>query len=145
VEGACAETVGRLGAGVGAPHGWDPCGNGGRFGRLGDLWRAGDDEVPTRPERRPPALKEPFGLAVAGGDLFVSNFGSNSVTELDAANGAFVRVVWLPKVVGGVIAFSQFGPWVMAVTGGKLFVLNYDGNSVTEFDATNGHLVLVIH
>jgi DNA-binding beta-propeller fold protein YncE len=87
----------------------------------------------------------PGSLAVAAGELFVANIGGNTVTELDAANGALVRVVPLAKVVGGLATFSQSGPWTMAVTGGKLFVLDFDGKSVTEFDATNGHLVQVIH
>ena len=76
-------------------------------------------------------------LAVAGPDVFVADAGYNSVTELDAKTGAFVRQLDGP--------FDQ--PDAMAVAGADLFVANngtYVGNSVTEVDIATGATVRVI-
>jgi outer membrane protein assembly factor BamB len=79
-------------------------------------------------------------MAVGGDDLFVVNGvgddatgDGGSVTEIDAATGAFVRVISDPSISI---------PDAVAVDGGDVFVANPgDGltaSSVTEIDASTG-------
>ncbi len=88
---------------------------------------------------------DPESMAVDGSDLFVANSGDNSVTEVDVATGALVRT--FPAS-----ADSSDEPVAVAVAGPDLFVANadvalegsgtdYEGSSVTEFDASTGAIV----
>jgi hypothetical protein len=82
----------------------------------------------------------PDAIASNGGDLFVANEG-NSVTEISATSGDFVRV----------ISGSEFeGPTAIAAAGGNLFVTNFGGGianqdgSVAELSTKTGALMGVI-
>jgi hypothetical protein len=82
----------------------------------------------------------PDAMAVAGPDLFVANYNSKSVTELDAFTGALVRVI-----SSSIYQFD--GPDAMGVAGDHLFVSNWGvviGSSVSELNASTGALVRVI-
>jgi len=72
----------------------------------------------------------PSSAAVVGADLFVTNGGSNSVTEVSAANGAYVALISAKRY-----RFNR--PSAIAAVGGNLFVANGGGNSLTEFSAAN--------
>ena len=67
---------------------------------------------------------------MVGNDLFVTNGGSNSVTEVSASTGAFV---------GGISArrYKFQHPSAIEAVGTKLFVANSAGNSVTEFRSSD--------
>jgi DNA-binding beta-propeller fold protein YncE len=72
----------------------------------------------------------PTSAAVVGNDLFVTNGGSNSVTEVSASTGAFV---------GGISArrYKFQHPSAIEAVGTNLFVANSAGNSVTEFRSSD--------
>jgi hypothetical protein len=82
-------------------------------------------------------FSEPDVVASVGGDLFVADGGYNSITEIDAAAGALVRVIAGPK-------YRINDPSAMAAVGGDLFVADCGSYSVTEIDAATGALVRVI-
>ena len=69
----------------------------------------------------------PDAIAVDGPDLWVANAVGNSVTELNASDGSWVRT--LTATWG----FEQ--PDGIAVSGTDLWVANGTGNSVTEVDS----------
>ncbi len=75
------------------------------------------------------------GLMIAGGgDVWVLNAGDNSVTEIGASDGGFVR-----KLSG-----ASYGSHVtsgLAVSGGRLWVTDPAGNSVIEVNASTGAIV----
>ncbi|HEY7947941.1 MAG TPA: hypothetical protein VID75_09700 [Acidimicrobiales bacterium] len=73
----------------------------------------------------------PTSAAVVGSDLFVTNAGSNSVTEINASDGSYRTT----------ISGKRFGfdaPSAIVAVGSDLFVANSASNSVTEFRAA-GH------
>src|SRR5215467_9623270 len=87
-------------------------------------------------------LSLPISDSSDGTHVWVANFGGNSVTELDAATGALVRVIMGPQYgFNGAIAVSSDGThvWVANRAGGT----THQG-SVTELDAATGALVRVI-
>jgi hypothetical protein len=72
-----------------------------------------------------------------GTHVWTANQAGNSLTEVDAATGALVRVV-----SGAKYGFNH--PWTLAFAGGYIWVTNPDGNSVTEVNPTDGSLVRVL-
>jgi hypothetical protein len=94
---------------------------------------------------------DPSAVVVAGGDLYVANSLSNSVTEVAASTGRLLRVI-----SGPVYRFDA--PHAMATHGAEVFVANnaFAGSaaagpvtapgtgSVTELNASTGALVRVI-
>lgn len=79
------------------------------------------------------AFSTPVAMAAYGGELFVVNRGSGTVTELNASNGAWVRTI-----SAGAGKFAT--PTAIVGLGVDLFVANSAG-SVSEIDATTGRLV----
>jgi PQQ-like domain len=86
------------------------------------------------------------GLVVSGQDLFVASsgggyHGQGSLTELDAATGALVRVISGPTYRFDV-------PVALTLSGNDLFVANspidHAAGSLTEVDANTGAVVKVI-
>lgn len=75
----------------------------------------------------------PDAAAVSGNDLFVANRGNNSITELNATTGAFVR-----RIAGSQYAFNE--PTALGVVGSDLFVANAHAG-LTELRLVNGALV----
>ncbi len=76
----------------------------------------------------------PSGVAFDGIHIWVANEGGNSVTELNASNGAWVRT----------LSGSPFGfnaPRGMAFEGDQIWVGNFFGGSVTEIYAADGSWV----
>ena len=73
-----------------------------------------------------------YGLAVAGGSLFVANLDSGTIGQYDAATGA-------PTNASFVTGLS--GPTGLAVSGGDLFVTNFYGGTVGQYDATTGAVI----
>ena len=78
------------------------------------------------------AFSQPTAMAASGGNLFVANRRGNSVTELNAATGVWVRTI---------TGFSA--PTAVVGYGVDLFVANASG-SVSEIDARTGRLVHVL-
>ena len=89
--------------------------------------------VVTSPKYR---FNYPDAVTVTGGHVWVVNggTGAHSVTELDASNGALVRVISGRK-------YQFKTPTAIASDGAHIWVMNYDGDSVTELNASTGHLV----
>jgi hypothetical protein len=76
-------------------------------------------------------INDPRALVSDGTNIWVANTGSNSVTEINAATGAFVR-----KLSGGSYNFS--GPSALAFDGTHIWVANQNNNSLTEVNASDG-------
>src|SRR5579875_1130828 len=68
-------------------------------------------------------FETPDALAVSDGHLFVANGGADSVVELTAATRHYVRTIFGPQ-------YQLDDPFAEVVSGGDLFVADYDGNSV---------------
>lgn len=75
------------------------------------------------------AVTEAQEVAVGNGRVWVANPDRNSVTELDAATGALIRVLLPSK-------YRFNAPEATAVGGGRVWVVNTAGASVTEFPAS---------
>ena len=86
------------------------------------------------PLRRFLRVPEPYGLAFDGTHLWVANYSGNSLTELNASDGSWVRTL-----SGGSYGFN--GPLGVAFDGTHLWVTNYTGSSVTELNASDGSWV----
>ncbi|MBI2471412.1 MAG: hypothetical protein HYV59_09250 [Planctomycetes bacterium] len=71
----------------------------------------------------------PCGVAFDGYHIWVTNSGSNNVTELRASDGALLGIY----NVG-------FNPRGIAYDGANIWVANYDSNSVTEIASQNNTL-----
>jgi hypothetical protein len=71
------------------------------------------------------------GLALSGGNLYVTNYGAGTVGEYDATTGATINAA----LVSGI---PLNGPWGVAVSGGHLYVTAYGSGTVGEYDATTG-------
>lgn len=82
-------------------------------------------------------LSAPDGLAVVKGGLWVTNSGNNTVTELNATTGT-----WMRKLAAGSYGFDV--PDAVRPDGSDVLVANKDGNSLTVVDTANGALVRVI-
>ena len=95
-------------------------------------------------------LNNPVAVAVGAGKVWVASQAhrddvltnvipnSSSVASFSTANGA------LAQSVEGSGANGLNGSSGIAVGAGKVWVANANGDSVTELDATNGHVVRVI-
>jgi serine/threonine-protein kinase len=82
-------------------------------------------------------FKEPSGIAVADGHVWITNYTGNSVTELNADNGSWIRT----------ISGSQYGfntPEGIAADGAHLWITNFTSNSVTELNASSGAWIRTI-
>ena len=88
----------------------------------------------ARPAPRHPSsslgLDAPTGITAVGPDLFVTNGGNSTVTEVDAGTGARVATISGRRV-------HLSGPTAIVGVGGDLFVANGAGNSVTELRASD--------
>lgn len=73
----------------------------------------------------------PYEIAVDSKHVWVTNGNGNSVTELDARSGAWVRTL-----SGGRYGFSE--PVGIVDDGTHIWVANTTGNSVTELSASDG-------
>lgn len=82
------------------------------------------------------AFSVPTAMAAYGGGLFVVNRGSSTVTELNAANGS-----WLRTISAAAGRFST--PTAIVGSGVDLFVANRAG-SVSEINAGTGSLIRLI-
>jgi hypothetical protein len=92
--------------------------------------------VPTsHPDAGSLGLDKPAAIAVAGGNLWIANRASHSVTEV-APDGTLIRTV-------AAAADGFRGPDAIAASGSHLFVVN-GGGSVTELSASDGSLVRII-
>lgn len=76
----------------------------------------------------------PFDMAFSRGDIWVANLTGNSLTELDASTGAFVR-----SVSGSSFKFSK--PVRILAVGADIWVVNQGSNSVTEVNARTGAFI----
>jgi Putative Ig domain len=76
----------------------------------------------------------PSGVATDGSDVWITNQSSNTITEIDAATGALVRVIQ-----NGSYGISD--PTTLAYGDGSLWIPNRDGSSITELDASTGGLI----
>jgi hypothetical protein len=74
----------------------------------------------------------PSGVAMSGGNLFVTVSIGGKIGEYDAATGAPVNTSF-------VTGLSQ--PWGLAVSGENLFVANTTGGTIGEYDAATGATV----
>jgi hypothetical protein len=76
---------------------------------------------------------EPYGLAVCGGDIFVTKpYYSNTIGEYDATSGATVNA----DLVSGLDY-----PFGIAAYGGNLFVGGFYDGTIGEYNATTGAVV----
>ena len=78
----------------------------------------------------------PQAITVDSGHVWVANL-SNSVTELNASNGA-----WIRTVAGG--NYNLDSHRAIAADSTHVWVANTGGNSVTELNASDGMLVQVL-
>jgi len=76
----------------------------------------------------------PTDIAADGTHIWVANYNGNSVTELNASDGNWVRTL-----SGGTYGFS--GPYGIATDGTHIWVTNNSGGSVTELNASDGSWV----
>src|SRR6185437_6985095 len=79
----------------------------------------------------------PNSVTAAGGRIWVTNASGNSVTEINAANGAVVRVISGAK-------YQLRQPIALTYDNGAIWVVNAAGNSLTEISAADGSLVRVV-
>ena len=79
----------------------------------------------------------PMGIAVAGGNLFVTNNAANSITEINDRSMTLVTILQGPSY-----KFSK--PTGAAVLGGDLWVTNQAGDSVTEITTNTDKVVRVV-
>jgi sugar lactone lactonase YvrE len=82
-------------------------------------------------------FNEPDGIAFDGTHLWVTNYLTSTVTELNASNGS-----WVQTLRNGSYGFS--GPIGIAFDGSHLWVANSSGDSLTEFNASDGSWVRTI-
>ena len=82
--------------------------------------------------------KTPIHLALKpdGGEIFVSNFGSDSISEIDTWNnqvGGTYSIV--SKPTGGVVSSDNSGLWIS----------NFGADSITLYSIDDGHVVNTVH
>jgi hypothetical protein len=85
-------------------------------------------------------MNSPSDVAISGGDAFVTDNLSNSVTEFDVATGALVRIIRPRK--SDYATYDYIEPSEIAISRDDAFVMCH--NSVTEFRTTTGALVRVM-
>jgi hypothetical protein len=76
----------------------------------------------------------PYSISVYGDNAWVPNADGNSVTELDASDGRWIRTMG-----GAAYGFRQ--PTGILDDGKHIWVTNTLGNSVTELSASDGSLI----
>ncbi|MGO9910685.1 MAG: NHL repeat-containing protein [Acidimicrobiales bacterium] len=81
-------------------------------------------------------LESPSAIVADGADVFVAD-RDDAITEVSASMGTFVREI---KGRGNDLR----DPSAMVVSKGDLWVTDAKGNSVTELEASTGHLVRVV-
>jgi len=79
----------------------------------------------------------PMGIASSGSDLFVTNSGANSITEINARTMTLVT-----QLTGTRFRFSK--PTGVVVQGRELWVTNQTGDSVTQIATGTDRVVRVI-
>jgi hypothetical protein len=90
-----------------------------------------------------PAAVDPYGFnspdaaVLDGSALWVANKAGNSVTEVNAATGAYMAIIQGPQ-------YHLDGPTALKLIGQDLFVANGPGHSVTELNAKTGAVVRVM-
>ena len=72
----------------------------------------------------------PFGLALSGGDLYVTNQGNNTVGEYNASTGATINA--------SLINTGLSTPRGILVLGNTLYVVNRGTGTISTFNATTG-------
>ncbi|MEW6337810.1 MAG: hypothetical protein AB1625_10490, partial [Acidobacteriota bacterium] len=79
-------------------------------------------------------FNDPWGVAFDGTHIWVTNYDADSVTEINASNGA-----WVQTLSGGSYGFNH--PCGIAFDGTHIWVANHYGHSVTKINASNGSWV----
>lgn len=93
--------------------------------------------------RAPAGTSDPYGFSapdaaiVDGSVLFVANKGGNSVTEVNAGDGAYISTLQGPR-------YHFDGPTALKLVGQDLFVASGPGDSVTELNAGTGVVIRVM-
>jgi hypothetical protein len=82
-------------------------------------------------------FNEPKGIAVRGDNLFVTNSGADSITQIDD------RTMTLARTIRG-SAYGLRRPIGAAINGTDLWVTNEAGDSVTEISTTTGAPLRVV-
>jgi len=77
-------------------------------------------------------LNHPYGIAISGNDLFVTNFSGNTVGEYDATTGATINA----SLISGLS-----GPAGIALLDGDLLVVNSTSGTIGRYNATTGATV----
>lgn len=80
---------------------------------------------------------EPDAIVVNGPHIWIANVSGNSITEIKASNGSFVR-----EVTSSSDRLNS--PDAMAMSGSDLWVANLSGESATDLNSSNGALIHVI-
>lgn len=88
------------------------------------------------------SIDQPDAMTTSGNDLFIANWGRNSVTEIDISTGSVIKVLSAP-------AYQLNGPDALAVSGKDLFVASAAGGygnqgTVTEIDISTGAVVRAV-
>jgi len=78
------------------------------------------------------SFRDPVAFTVSGPDVFVVDKGSNSVTEVNSANGRLVRVI---------ARQGLSAPDGIAVGGGHVWVSDSASNAVTVIDRASGVVI----
>src|SRR5205823_2530636 len=78
------------------------------------------------------SLSTPFGIAVSGGNLWVTSNSGGTIGEYNATTGATINA----SLVSGLS-----GPQLIAVSAGNLFVANTGAGTIGEYNATTGAAV----
>jgi serine/threonine-protein kinase len=80
-------------------------------------------------------LKNPDGLAVVNGKIYVGDYGTNSVAVFNAADGS-------PAPLANAIAANVPDGVAVDATSGDIYVSNYGSNTVSAYDPTGAPLSL---
>ena len=78
------------------------------------------------------AFSNPQALTVSGANIFVADEGNGSVTEVNVANGALVRVI---------TGQGLDAPDGIAVSSGNVWVADAASNAATDINATTGAVI----
>jgi hypothetical protein len=86
-----------------------------------------------------PNFSDPVAMVSYGRNVWVANWNSNSITEVDGASGAIVR-----KLSGLNYELGNFGPTGLAVYHNNLWVSSGNATSLTDINSITGTLIRVI-
>jgi outer membrane protein assembly factor BamB len=81
------------------------------------------------------AFDDPIALAVSGPDAYIADVANNSVTEINAANGALVRVV---------AGQGLNSPDGITVADGHVWVADAGSNAATDIDQSTGAILATV-